>query len=187
MLLDSLKDFEWYNEPRDVSFDEQGMHVVAFDGTDFWQNTNSRIYKDNGHFFFAKKNGDFVLKIKWKFRESSSFEQCGAMIRFDARNWMKISVLNDGTKGSKLGSVVTNAGFSDLAVFNVDKDAREVWYKIKRTNKDFSVFCSLDGKKFVQVRMFSFVNSHDEIKVGAFICSPTNREFYAVLEQIEFA
>ena len=37
MLLDSLKDFSWYNEPADVSFGEDGMTVETEQETDFWQ------------------------------------------------------------------------------------------------------------------------------------------------------
>ena len=29
MFLEQLRDFEWYNEPADVSFDERGMRVLS--------------------------------------------------------------------------------------------------------------------------------------------------------------
>ena len=37
MFLEQLRDFEWYNEPADVSFDERGMRVLSRARTDFWQ------------------------------------------------------------------------------------------------------------------------------------------------------
>ena len=36
MLLETLKEFDWMNEPQRVRFDEEGMHVAAKYRTDFW-------------------------------------------------------------------------------------------------------------------------------------------------------
>ena len=36
MLLESLKQFDWMNEPANVRFDENGMVVLAKYRTDFW-------------------------------------------------------------------------------------------------------------------------------------------------------
>ena len=37
MLLEALRDFEWYNEAADVAFGERGVRVTAAPQTDFWQ------------------------------------------------------------------------------------------------------------------------------------------------------
>ncbi len=51
MLLEALRDFEWYNEPREVSFSDRGVKITASPHTDFWQDTVRAYHKDNGHFF----------------------------------------------------------------------------------------------------------------------------------------
>ena len=51
MLLTNLRDFEWYNEPEDVSFEERGMAVLTKNKTDFWQSKHHNFKKDDGHFF----------------------------------------------------------------------------------------------------------------------------------------
>ena len=187
MLLDSLRDFEWYNEPKDVSFDETGMHVTSFERTDFWQNANAKMSKDNGHFFYTRKNGDFTVKARWNFETDAAFEQCGIMLRFDARNWLKVSMMSEDKRTPKLGTVVVNEGFADLSVVEIPENTQEIWYKIRKIQKDFLVYYSLDGKRFFQIRMFSFVHSHEDIKAGAFICSPLNAPFSATLSEIDFS
>lgn len=59
MFLEQLRDFEWYNEPADVSFDERGMRVLSRARTDFWQSLHHRFSKDDGHFFSRAKPAIF--------------------------------------------------------------------------------------------------------------------------------
>ncbi len=44
MLLDSLKDFFWLNEPANVRFVEEGMLVETLPETDFWESYHLRFY-----------------------------------------------------------------------------------------------------------------------------------------------
>ena len=62
MLLEQLRDFEWLNEPEDVSFSEEGMSVTAKKESDFWQNTRKNVHADNGHFFFVRCEDLFIRK-----------------------------------------------------------------------------------------------------------------------------
>lgn len=63
MFLEQLRDFEWYNEPADVSFDERGMQVLSLPGTDFWQSLHHRVSKDDGHFFFTRKPAILLVRL----------------------------------------------------------------------------------------------------------------------------
>lgn len=81
--MEQLRDFEWYNEPADVSFDERGMRVLSRARTDFWQSLHHRFSKDDGHFFFTRKTGNFSCTVKWNFETDGSFDQCGIMLRID--------------------------------------------------------------------------------------------------------
>lgn len=57
MLLEALRDFEWYNEAADVAFGERGVRVTAAPQTDFWQDAVRGYHRDSGHFFFARRPG----------------------------------------------------------------------------------------------------------------------------------
>lgn len=186
MLLTQLLDFEWLNEPKDVNFSEDGLRATAQNGTDFWQNARRGVRKDDGHFFFARKSGNFVMEVKWSFREIKNFEQCGAMLRIDERNWFKISIMTDNPSSPKLGSCVVNNGCMDWVVQDIPAGISEIWFRVKRQNGDYIIFYSLDGKIFRQIRLFSFLNEDVEIKAGAYLANPKDGEFEAVLNKIDF-
>ncbi len=186
MFLEQLRDFEWYNEPADVSFEERGLRVLSRAGTDFWQSLHHKFSKDDGHFFFARKTGNFTCTVKWDFETNGNFDQCGIMLRIDERNWVKASVMFENFRTPLLGTCVTNAGFSDWASQEIPRGINQVWYRLKRINGDCLLHISLDGKVFKQVRMFHLLNDSPEVKIGAYICSPQRDNFEAVLSQIDF-
>lgn len=186
MLLEQLRDFEWFNEPENVAFNENGMLVTAKGSTDFWQNARKNIHSDNGHFFFVRKSGNFVMELRWEFPSCSQLEQCGLMLRFDEKNWMKASLMSDNLSLLRLGSCVTNSGYTDWSAFEIPQQIQGVSLRLKRFNSEYALSYSFDEEKFSQIRLFSFVNEDVEIKAGAYICSPKTNDFTAVLKKINF-
>lgn len=185
MLLDALKRFEWYNEPENVRFNERGMVVTAKPQTDFWQSTHHNFHKDNGHFFFTRTITDFVLTVKWQFEKSFQFDQCGLMLRVDERNWFKLSLMSEQADAPKLGTSLTNFGYSDWAVQDLPQPLTEIWYRLKRSGSDYIAYFSVDGVVYKQMRLFHLVNDNPEIKVGAYAAAPRRSSFEAVLETLE--
>ena len=187
MLLTNLRDFEWYNEPEDVSFEERGMAVLTKNKTDFWQSKHHNFKKDDGHFFFTRRTGNFTLDVKWIFEPEGRFDQCGIMVRIDERNWFKASVMYDNPSRPMLGSCVTNNGYSDWAAQKIPEGVSEVWYRVKRNNGDYLIFYSLDGEQFEQIRLLHLINDTPEVKAGAYTCSPQRGGVEAVLTKLEFS
>ena len=186
MLLEALQNFEWYNEPENVVFQEKNLCVSARPETDFWQSKQHGIGRDNGHFFFTRRKGDFVFAIKWTLKEISPFHQCGIMLRIDENNWIKATILYDNPKRPMVGTSVTQSGYSDWAAQDISPDTSEIWFKLKRIKEDYLIYYSLDGKNYTQMRITHMLNDLSEIKVGAFICNPTKQPFEATLSQLEF-
>lgn len=186
MLLEQLRDFEWLNEPFDVSFEERGMWVSTHDKTDFWQSAHHNFKKDSGHFFFTRRSLNFTLTVKWLFENKGRFDQCGIMVRIDEKNWFKASIMYDNPQNPQLGSCVTNNGYSDWAAQKIPDGVNEVWFRVKRCNGDYLVFYSLDGVKYEQIRMLHLLNDMPEVKAGAYVCSPQHGGFEAVLAKIDF-
>ncbi len=187
MLLQQLCDFEWLNDPFDVSFENQRMRVIAKPRSDFWQNVFHKIDFDNGHFFYANKQDNFTLEVKWCFDEIDTLSQCGAMLRIDAKNWFKVSIMLENNQQLKIGCSLTQGGISDWSTWSVPEGTKEIWYKIKRTGNDFAAYYSLDGEKYAQVRLFGFIEKSKSIKAGAYICCPMTEGFTAKLETSTFA
>ena len=46
MILEKIKNFDWYNEPKNVRFIEEGILVETHPNTDFWQCLDSNFSKE---------------------------------------------------------------------------------------------------------------------------------------------
>lgn len=186
MLLGALQEFEWYNEPQNVTFRDKEMIVCAEKGTDFWQSRHHQYGQDSGHFFFARRKGDFIFTVKWSFSNCQTYNQCGLMLRIDEYNWIKASIMYDNPARPMLGTSVTQSGYSDWAAQDIPSGLTEIWFKVKRLNGDYMIYYSLDGESFKQIRTTHLINDMTEIKVGAYICSPQSDDFEASLSVLEF-
>ena len=185
MILEKIKDFEWYNEPQNVSFSDRGLKIETLPDTDFWQSADYNFFKDNGHFFYQKKSGDFVLTAKWFFPKTKDSAQCGIMVRCDAQNWIKTGLLSPSEYHSQLGVVVSSQGTSDWSNVDIPETATEVSFKIKRRGNDFVVWYALDDKTFRQARMTHLSKITPQMLIGAYTCSPKGESFECILEDID--
>jgi regulation of enolase protein 1 (concanavalin A-like superfamily) len=181
MLLETLKDFDWKNEPQRVRFDDDGMHVAAKYRTDFWCCARYDFKKDDGHFFYSNTINDFCCDLDWSFAAPGAFDQCGIMLRTDSENWFKASIMYEDADTPMLATSLTNAGYSDLATLPLPQGVNHVWYRLKKRKGCYIASYSLDGKNYTQIRKFYLLNDADNIQVGAYLCSPQRDDFEAVL------
>ena len=185
MRLETLKDFDWFNEPQFVRFDDDGMHVMAKYRTDFWCCARYDFRKDDGHFFYSNALGDFCCDLDWSFPEPGIFDQCGLMLRQDVNNWFKVSVMYEDVNTPMIATSLTVDGYSDLATMALPSEAHRVWYRLKKRKGCYIASYSIDGENFVQLRKFYLPHETDEIKIGAYICSPQQEDFAAILHGID--
>ena len=184
MLFETLENFEWYNDPENVRFEGEAMDIYAKKNTDFWQSIHRGFKKDSGHFFFSRQDKNFILTMKWHFDEIDKFSQCGIMLRIDERNWFKASIMNDDEDGDVLASSLTIGGHSDWSGFSLKKSIQDIWFRLNRVDDDYIVSYSLDGIDFIKMRLF-YMQSYEEVKVGAYIASPNKEKFHAMLSNIQ--
>ncbi len=184
MHFEALENFEWYNDPENVRFEGDAMVIYAKNGTDFWQSVHRGFKKDDGHFFFCRQEKDFFLTLKWRFDEADKYSQCGLMLRVDERNWFKASLMNENPGNDVLATSLTIGGHSDWAGFSLNQNIKEIWFRLNRVGDDYILSYSLDGIKFIKLRMF-YLRSYEEVKAGAYIASPNKEEFYAELSGIK--
>ncbi|MBR2273483.1 MAG: DUF1349 domain-containing protein [Alphaproteobacteria bacterium] len=185
MNFETLGNFEWYNEPENVRFETENMIIFAKAHTDFWQSIHRGFKKDDGHFFFSRQKGDFLLTVKWQFDVLERFSQCGLMVRSDERNWLKVSLMNETSEDDVLGVSLTINGHSDWSGFHLNQEVHELWLRLQRVGDDYILFYSLDGVAYNKLKMF-YLKSYDDIKAGAYIASPNQEGFAAALCNINF-
>ena len=178
--------FSWLNEPARYKFGA-GLDVWTDAETDFWQNTHYNFQRDNGHCLLTPLTGDFCLMTRVEFRPQAQYDQCGLMVRVDSENWIKVSTEYENEELSRLGSVVTNQGFSDWATQDVSSSHREVWYRISKSGRDFLLEHSGDGQNWVQMRVTHLHRAAEQLQAGVYACSPRGQDFWCRFKVIEIS
>ena len=178
MLLDYLRYFSWYNEPQNVRFIEEGMEIETLPQTEFWQHGIFQ-QQDNGHFFYTKQNENFKLKVCWQADDFSNFAQCGIMLRKDEKNWFKAAVAKLPNGKKVLCSSLTINGYSDWVEQGLTSNNQDFVFDLQFRNND----CIVHFNTNTPVRMFHFKG--EEIKAGAYICSPSKQYFQAKLTDMD--
>ncbi|MBN1220870.1 MAG: DUF1349 domain-containing protein [Anaerolineae bacterium] len=168
--------FFWYNEPQEFRVGN-GLEIVTKPETDFWQRSHYGFRNDNGHFLFTELEGDFAISTQSIFEPQAKYDQCGLMIRLDAENWIKVSVEYEDEQVSRLGSVVTNLGYSDWATQDIASTTGEIWYKISKNGSDFLLENSFDGVNWFQMRITHLHQISSRVKAGIYACSPIGSMF----------
>ena len=74
-----------------------------------------------------------------------------------------------------------------MATLPLPRGTKRVWYRLKRRKGCYIVSYSLDGEEYMQLRKFYLIHDADDIKVGAYICSPQRDDFEAVLRGIDMS
>lgn len=169
--------FAWFNEPARYRLGD-GLEIWTDAKTDFWQGTFYGLRRDDGHGLLTELEGDFSVTTQVEYRPLAQYDQCGLMVRVDTENWIKLSTEYESEAYSRLGSVVTNLGFSDWATQDVPSSHTEVWYRISRSGPDFRLEHSYDGREWVQMRVTHLHHAPAQLQVGVYICSPVGQDFW---------
>ena len=165
----------WFNEPEHRL--EQGLTLLTQAETDFWQSTHYGFRRDDGHFLHIPWDGDFRIETSCHFDPVSQYDQCGLMVRIDCNNWIKCSVEYESDALSRLGSVVTNYGFSDWATQDIPSATKSMRYCIKREGKDFIVQYASAPDEWRQMRIAHLHHCQTQLAIGVYACSPTGQGF----------
>ena len=179
--------FNWLNEPE-YSIEGETIRFKTNPETDFWQKTHYGFERDNGHCLLTNVNSDFSMTVKTRFFPTKQYDQCGLFVRIDKDNWIKTSTEYEDSHHSRLGSVVTNLGYSDWATLDINTPITEMWYSIKSKNNlsDFLILYSENGILWKQLRITHLLlQDKVEIEVGIYACSPKQGSFDVAFEAFQ--
>ncbi|MCX7708523.1 MAG: DUF1349 domain-containing protein [Clostridia bacterium] len=177
------QEFYWFNEPLQYHF-EKGLIVQTQPNTDFWQRTHYGFRNDNGHCLLTKLKEDFSLTAHFEFQPKALYDQCGMMIRLDEENWIKASVEYENERISRLGSVVTNLGYSDWATTDISSEIKSMWYRVSKRKNDFLIENSTDGLTWAQMRIAHLHKEFTELSAGVYACSPLDSSFHCKIDSM---
>lgn len=179
-------DLFWIRKPLKVLINNEKVEIYTEPNTDLWQRTYYNFQNDNAPVLQTKtKEKFFSFVVKTEFESKQRFDQCGVAIYLDSENWLKASIEYENEKFQRLGSVVTNNGYSDWATSDIDASIKEMWYRLSRRENDYCIECSTDGENFKQMRICHLQKGADEISFGIYACSPEDSSFKATFTNME--
>lgn len=178
--------WEWTREPSSYVINDDHIEITTDPHTDLWQRTYYHFRNDNAPVLQIKsKEQYFSFVVKTTFDSKVRFDQSGVVMYIDSDNWLKASIEYENDKIQRLGSVVTNNGFSDWATVDVDASIKSIWFRLSRRGDDFCLENSLDGINWKQMRICHMFNVKEEVRFGIYACSPEESSFKATFENIE--
>jgi regulation of enolase protein 1 (concanavalin A-like superfamily) len=148
---------QWLNQPQSFAITTQSVQITTEPNTDFWQRSYYGFRNDNAPALLLESQNNFTFTAQASFSYQALFDQCGLIIYLDSDNWFKASIEYENEAFSRLGSVVTNHGYSDWATTDIPT-ATSVWYRLSRRGPDFLIESSTDGAHFKQMRIFHLHN-----------------------------
>lgn len=176
----------WIREPRHTVMDDHKIEMITEPVTDLWQRTYYGFRNDNAPVLQMKTSEPyFSFVVKTEFESKHRFDQCGIVLYLDSDNWLKASIEFENEEFQRLGSVVTNHGYSDWATTDISTSIKEMWYRLSRRESDYCMECSQDGVNFKQMRICHMWDGAEEISFGIYACSPEESSFRAVFTDMK--
>lgn len=189
----------WFHQPAQFEITGQMVTITTQPGSDFWQRSYYGFRNDNAHALQLETADNFTFTVRASFEYRGRFDQCGPVIYIDSDNWFKASIEYD-EEMSRLGSVVTNLGYSDWATTDIPTPT-VMWYRLSRRGPDFLIESSPDGDLFRQMRIFHLhclgettpdmgrldppAAPAQPIPFGVYACSPLNSSFTARFDKFK--
>ena len=186
MMFDASK-LVWIRPPRDYCVEGDRASITTEPGTDLWQRTYYGFQNDNAPVLqMETEEMYFSFVVKTEFPTSHHrYDQCGIVMYLDSDNWLKASIEYENEHYQRLGSVVTNLGYSDWATTDIPASVKSMWYRLSRRESDYCIECSEDGIHFKQMRICHMHKGAGKIQFGIYACSPENSSFRAEFSQME--
>jgi len=183
--LAGLPGFTWQSPPPAWGFNHEGLFIEPAANTDFWQRTHYGFSADNGHFFFTRLTGDFVVTASVHSMPRHQYDQAGLMVRQHAECWIKTSAEFEPGSNDRLGVVVTHHGYSDWSTQDLTAEVTGISFRIARTGSEFIISARLPGADWTQLRMVRLAcDPVASFAIGPYACSPKGAGFRCVFTEI---
>ena len=148
-MLFEKKNLFWIREAEQSDVADDRIIIYTQPKTDLWQRTYYGFQNDSAPVLQMKTSEKyFSFIVKTEFDSRARFDQCGIVVYLDSENWMKASIEYENEQYRRLGSVVTNHGYSDWATTDIDASVKSMWYRLSRRESDYCIECSTDGITF---------------------------------------
>lgn len=182
----NAKEMEWIRAPKVFTVTEDCVEMITEPHTDLWQRTYYHFRNDNAPVLQLRTSEKFFsFVVKATFDTKVRYDQAGVVMYLDSDNWLKASMEYENDHIQRLGSVVTNNGYSDWASVDIDASIKSMWFRFSRRDDDFCIENAMDGVNFKQMRICHMFQAKDEIRFGIYACSAEDSSFRARFTDME--
>ena len=176
----------WIRQPKESLVTDEKIEIITEPVTDLWQRTYYHFQNDNAPVLqMETEETYFSFVVKTEFESKWRFDQCGIVLYLNSDNWIKASIEYENEEFQRLGSVVTNLGYSDWATQDIPASIKSMWYRLSRREDDFCIECSTDGQDWKQMRICHLHEGKGKIAFGVYACSPERSAFKATFTHME--
>ena len=182
----NAKEMKWIREPKQYEVTEDKVEIITEPHTDLWQRTYYHFRNDNAPVLQLETGEQFFsFVVKTDFDTKVRYDQSGIVMYLDSDNWLKASMEFENDQIQRLGSVVTNNGYSDWSSVDVDASVKSIWFRFSRREDDFCIENSVDGVTFKQMRICHMFHAKEKINFGIYACSAEDSSFKATFTDME--
>lgn len=182
----NAKEMKWIRAPKQYEVTEDRVEIITEPHTDLWQRTYYHFRNDNAPVLQLETDEQFFsFVVKTDLDAKVRYDQSGIVMYLDSDNWLKASLEYENDKIQRLGSVVTNNGYSDWSSVDVDAAIKSMWFRLSRREDDFCIENSVDGVDFKQMRICHMFNAKEKISFGIYACSAEDSTFKASFTDME--
>ena len=182
----NVKEMKWIRVPKQYEITEDRVEIITEPHTDLWQRTYYHFRNDNAPVLQLETDEQFFsFVVKTDFDTKVRYDQSGIVMYLDSDNWLKAAMEYENDKIQRLGSVVTNNGYSDWSSVDVDASIKSIWFRFSRREDDFCIENSVDGVNFKQMRICHMFNAKEKIAFGIYACSAEDSSFKASFTDME--
>ena len=176
----NAKEMKWIREPKQYEVTEDKVEIITEPHTDLWQRTYYHFRNDNAPVLQLETEEQFFsFVVRTDFDTKVRYDQSGIVMYLDSDNWLKASMEFENDQIQRLGSVVTNNGYSDWSSVDVDASVKSIWFRFSRREDDFCIENSVDGVNFKQMRICHMFHAKEKINFGIYACSAEDSSFKA--------
>jgi hypothetical protein len=161
------------NKAKVISEAKGIIEIEAPENCDFFIDMQSMKEFDNAPFYYEKRKGDFVMRVKVRPEFRKNYDAGGLFVYDSGKKWIKLEFELTDLGYPSIVSVVTDK-VSDDCNGEPMPDRKEVWLQVARKGDNWTLHHSENGKKWKMARYFQ-LKMRETVKVGLEAQSPRGK------------
>jgi len=158
------------NKAKFISETKSSIEIEAPGKSDFFIDMLSMKERDDAPFYYEKRKGDFVMRVKVRPDFKKAYDAGGLFIYDTARKWIKLEFEMTDLGYPSVVTVVTD-GVSDDCNGERQGEAKEIWLQVARRGSNWVLYHSDNGKKWKMARYFR-LKMKESVRIGLEAQSP---------------